>query len=124
METCKWCGSSVGADNPMLLDNLMNEVQVGAASWHRGWGYWAELNDGDQVSVHGQGAVDGVWTLVAKSVKYGEEQGEDERPVFLILERGGQFYRKNGVANSYGEVMWNGPFRFAIEKTITTKVYE
>ena len=113
---CQYCGAEVTAEHAHYVgEKILKAV---------GWGGWEDLaayRDGQQLSVPGLGVV----TLVAKHVKYGEEQGEDDRPVFMIFEVGGQFYRKNGIADSYGEVNWNaGGFVPAVQKTVQVKTWE
>lgn len=112
---CQFCGSQIPADHAYWIGEKM--VKHG---W-TGWEGWADYRDGQQVSVPGLGVV----TMVAKSIAYGEEQGEDSRPVFMIFEVNGQYYRKNGTADSYGEINWNaGGFLPAVQKTVEVKTWE
>lgn len=112
---CQFCGSHVPNDHPHFIGEKLI-----AKTWD-GWQGWADYKDGTQVTVEGLGVV----TVVAKHATYGEDQGEDDRPVFIIFEINGQFYRKNGTADSYGEVNWNaGGFTHAVEKTVEVKTWE
>lgn len=114
MKTCNFCGAEMNDDHPYLIGEKLDGHAYG-------WEYWADQEDGEQTSVPGVGVV----TVVAKHVRYGEDQGEDDRPVFIIFEINGQFYRKNGTADSYGEVSWlTGGFLPAVKKTVTKKVFE
>ena len=114
MTSCVHCGTELAADHPYLLGEKL-------ANYSYGWESWADEKDGAQVSVPGVGVV----TVVAKHTMYGEDQGEDDRPVFIIFEINGQFYRKNGTADSYGEVSWNtGGFLPAVKKIVTKEVFE
>lgn len=113
---CQFCGSNISADHAYHV----GEKILKATGWG-GWDDLAQYRDGQQLTVPDLGVV----TMVAKHVKYGEDQGEDLRPVFMIFEVNGQFYRKNGYADSYGEVSWNtGGFVLAVQKTVEVKTWE
>lgn len=113
---CTFCGSTIPADHAYHIGEKILK--------HTGWSGWdslANYGDGQQFTVQGLGVV----TMVAKHTKYGEEQGEDNRPVFMIFELNGQFYRKNGMADSYGEVNWSqGGFVLAVQRTVEVKTWE
>lgn len=67
-------------------------------------------------------------TVIAKHVgDVGEDQGNDKRVAFLILEVNGHLIRKDGFFDSYGsDISWRGLCRPVTrqEKTTTEYVYE
>lgn len=107
-KSCEFCGADMAADHPFFIgEKMLNH------SWS-GWEQYEHMRDGEQISVTGLGVV----TMVAKHIAYGEEQEADNRPIFMIFEINGQYYRKSGVADSYGERNWNaGGFLPAVKKT-------
>lgn len=109
---CEHCGTDLPLDHPVGV-GLKIEEQYD-------WEYWEILDDGASRTVDGLGPV----VLVASNVQFREEQGDGNRPAFLIFEVAGKFYRKNGYANSYGEVFWTGEFLDAVKKTVTKEVWE
>jgi hypothetical protein len=111
-KTCEHCGQEMAPDNPYYIGEKLGDYSY--------WEYWADTREGEQASVPGVGVV----TVVAKSTRFGEDQGEDDRPAFIIFEIGGQFYRKNGRADSYGEVTWHGGFTHAVKKVVQTETWE
>lgn len=110
---CHICGTVLPASHPYGIGEKLGDYSYG-------WESWADTKEGEKTSVPGVGVV----TLVAKSVLFGEDQGEDRRPAFMIFEIGGQFYRKNGYADSYGEVSWTGGFLPAVKKVVQTETWE
>ena len=115
---CEWCGAEVTETSAYLLGKKLDEVVIGYNSF---WGRMSQLEDGDQLSVNGFG----VWTMIAKNTVFGEDQGNDNRQAFMILESSGILYRKNGTVDSYGdEADWRGPFKNAIKKIVEAVTYE
>lgn len=61
---------------------------------------------------------------VMESVVYDESQGDDDRPVFMVFDYRGGFYKKEGTADSYGRVQWNGPVKKVVPVTKTVETFE
>jgi hypothetical protein len=109
---CKYCGTIMAVDSAYALG-----VRMETAAF---WDYWEDRKEGFSTEIEGVGTV----LLVAKSVTHEERHYGGDADVFLIFLIDGQLYRKSGVSNSYGEVIWDGPFRNAVEKITEVKVYE
>lgn len=113
---CQYCGSHIDAEHPYFIGQQIEKHMP-----YEGFEWWERIGDGRTVEVKNLGTV----TVVAKHVSYGEDQGEDSRPIFIIFEVDGKYYRKSGIANSYGERNWGaGGFLPAVQKVVVTKVWE
>lgn len=124
IERCPVCGSNVAGNEGMQVAAQFQKF-VDDAEYRFGgsWDFWASKPEGFTLSC---GELRDV-RLIAKNVHFQESQG-DERAAFMIFDVGGvALLRKDGTADSYGEVSWTfGHLRpvTRVEKTITTFYYE
>lgn len=123
---CPLCKNHLAADSGAAVAvRFAALIDGGTVAWpHGSWeGICDRVAETEAFRVAPHTAI-----VIAKSgTNYGESQGEDRRPVFMILEVDGHLIRKDGYVDSYGEqVAWTGlcyPVS-RIEKTIVTHEYE
>lgn len=129
---CPLCGSPA-ADNTPLATALAFAVHIDDRdkpyspepyAWKKNT--WAGMEQQDQGATWYTGDFD--VNLIAKHVNgVGEDQGNETRVAFLVLEVNGCLIRKDGYFDSYGdEIRWTGLCRPVTrqEKTTTEYVYE
>lgn len=110
---CPTCDQAIPDGHAFFVGDLIEKSYTGYSD---PWDIWSGEDEGSSKQYPSIGEV----TLVAKTPSLGEVQGEDDRPIFMIFENNGRYFRKNGTADSYGEETWNGPFKDA--KQVTKKV--
>lgn len=133
---CPLCGTPA-ADNTPLATAVKFAAWIDSGKGNELRGYsqqpawygstWEGISDQQNVGVTWNTGDFDV-TVIAKHVSgVGEDQGNDTRVAFLVLEVNGHLIRKDGCFDSYGDdVTWNGPCRPVTrqEKVTTEYVYE
>jgi hypothetical protein len=113
---CPTCDQEVGVGSAVVV--------AAAIGGDRDY-IWKEFEDRDEDTVVGIYPGLGQLWLRFKRVDYDESQGDDERPAFMVFEINGKFYKKEGEADSYGEVSWRGgKFSEVQPKTKTIQTWE
>lgn len=110
---CPTCDQALPDGHAFFVGDLIEKSFTGYGD---AWTSWSEEEEGYSNTYPAIGEV----TLIAKTPDLAEAQGADNRPIFMIFENNGRYFRKNGTADSYGEETWNGPFKDA--KQVTKQV--
>jgi hypothetical protein len=127
---CPYCKSEITEDNPVLaIQTLRNWI-----STHIGWDAFESDHSypvGKVFSIAGKPA-----KVVAKKTTY--DTGDIDRDgyygselpqgtifeTYIVIEYAGNFFKKLGEGDSYGEVAWNGELLPVTPKVKTVEVYE
>ncbi|WP_190822008.1 hypothetical protein [Saccharopolyspora pogona] len=103
---CRTCGQAITPDSAAAIEHETVEKIS--------WNWWADYKVGYQ---HGR------IKLEAKKLEFNDWQGS-ESDVWLVFEVHGRYFKKYGIADSYGNVNWGGLFEEVQPKTKTITVFE
>lgn len=110
---CTQCGQQVPDNSPAAT-----ALKITAASIY--WDSIEDVREDGTFSLSGFGTA----TMVARSLPSGEMQGGDFREAYLVFELNGNLYRKDGIADSYGERNWTGTVKPVTVREKLVKTYE
>jgi hypothetical protein len=131
MTQCPFCHSEVDANNPI-------HSIVALRKWVENEGGWSIFESDSETYGYPVGKTflvsGGEAKVAAKKVSY--DSGDidtsyyDELPqgttfdTYVVIEYSGNFYKKSGSGDSYGEISWDGELLPVVPKVKTVQVYE